>query len=270
MVSRAVSTWSLHRTLGRCVAADSAVDGGPIFNTEPLPHGLALLDLPAELRRHGYDVVQICHFHLPSRDPAYLAELRAALNTSGIALDALLIDDGDLTHPTAADRHEAWIGAWLDAAAALGAARARVCAGRSSPSAATTSGSMARLARLAASHPDLRLVTENWLEMTPDADAVLALLAAAGDAVGLMIDLGNWRGPRKYAELASIAPLAETCHAKCHFIGSVPDEDDFRASLRLLRDAGYTGPLALIYDGPDDDEWAKLDIEQAIVDDVFN
>jgi hypothetical protein len=268
VVSRAVSTWSLHRTLGRFVAADSAVDGGPFFNTEPLPDGLALLDLPAELRRRGYDLVQICHFHLPSRDPAYLTELRAALTESGIALDTLLIDGGDLTHPTDADRHEAWIGEWLDAAAALGAARARVCAGRSAPSPATTNESAARLARLATAHPDLRLVTENWLEMTPDADAVLSLLAAVGDAVGLMIDLGNWRGPGKYADLARIAPLAETCHAKCHFTGSVPDEDDFRATLHLLRDAGYNGPLALIYDGPDD-EWAMLDIEYAIVTDVL-
>ena len=58
-------------------------------------------------------------------------------------------------------------------------------------------------------------------------------------------------------------------HAKCHFTGSVLDDDDFRASLRLLRDARYTGPLALIYDGPDDDEWTMLAVEYAIAKDVF-
>jgi sugar phosphate isomerase/epimerase len=105
--------------------------------------------------------------------------------------------------------------------------------------------------------------------MTPNADAVLALLEATGDAVGLMIDLGNWRGPEKYTDLARIAPFAETCHAKCHFTGANPDVEDFRASLQTLSQIGYDGPLALIYDGPDDDEWAMLDVEQAIVREVF-
>ena len=79
MGKRAVSTWSLHRTLGRFVAADSAAHGGRLFDFQSPAEGLDLLDLPAELRRHGYDIVQICHFHLPSRSPAYLGELRAAL-----------------------------------------------------------------------------------------------------------------------------------------------------------------------------------------------
>ena len=47
------------------------------------------------------------------------------------------------------------------------------------------------------------------------------------------------------------------------------DEVDFRRSLAVLRDAGFDGPLALIYDGPDADEWANLDRVWAIVTDVF-
>lgn len=269
MGTRAVSTWSLHRTLGRFVAENSAAHGGRMFDAQPSMDGLDLLDLPAELRRRGYDIVHICHFHLPSRTPAYLDELRAALTESSIELDALLIDDGDLSNRDTADRDAAWIGHWLETAVALGARRARVCAGRSAPTTATTQESAARLARLAAAHPNVRVITENWLEMTPDADAVLALLSATGDAVGLMIDLGNWRGPDKYAELARIVPFAETCHAKCRFTGGAPDVDDFRASLRTLSRIDYEGPLALIYDGPNDDEWAMLDIEQAIVREFF-
>ena len=233
------------------------------------PNGLPLLDLPAELRRRGYNAVQICHFHLPSRSADYLDELRAALAESGIVLDALLIDDGDLTHPTDADRDEAWIGGWLDTAVALGAHRARVCAGRSNPSTATVQQSASRLVRLASAHPDIRVVTENWMEMTPDATSVLALFKATGDTIGLMIDLGNWRGFGKYGELAAIAPLAETCHAKCHFSADGADREDFLSSLRVLKESGYDGPMALIYDGPADDEWAGLDTEYEIVREVF-
>ncbi len=269
MTTRAVSTWSLHRTLGRFTGPDSAINSGRFIDAEPSPDGLPLLELPGELKQRGYDAVQICHFHLPPRSPTHLGELRAALDESGIELDALLIDDGDLTSATAADGAENWIGGWLDTATALGARRARVCAGRSAPTAETLGESAQRLVRLAASHPDVRVVTENWMELLPDANSVLALLAATGDSLGLMIDLGNWSGPDKYDELARIASHAETCHAKCRFPDSTPDRDDFERALQILKDGGFDGPLALIYDGPDDDEWTALDTEFEIVQSVF-
>jgi len=269
LVTRAVSTWSLHRTLGRFVSPDSRVHGGPFMDSPQSSTGMTLLDLPAHLQRRGYDAMQLCHFHLPSRSPDYLEELRTALVKSNVGLDALLIDDGDLTSREDAGLAETWIGEWLDTAAALGARRARVSAGRSLPSADALRESADRLVRLASAHPDVRVVTENWLEMMPDADTVLALLDATGDSVGLLVDLGNWSGPDKYRELSRIAPFAESCHAKCHFTGTDADSEDFQASLQVLKEIGYDGPLALIYDGRDDDEWAGLDVEYAIVKDVF-
>lgn len=268
MTRKAVSSWSLHRNLGRFAGEDTAFGGGRFIDTPSAPGGLPLLELPAALREHGYDTLQLVHFHLPSRDPAYLAELRAALGDAGVTLDALLIDDGDLTGPDP-DAAEAWIGDWLDVAVALGAKRARVIAGKAPPTPERLRESAMRLRRLAGRHDDLRLVTENWLGLLPDADAVLALLAETGDGVGLLIDLGNWSGPDKYDELARIAPLAETCHAKCRFTGEGPDAEDFRRSLGVLKDAGFDGPMALIYDGPDDDEWSCLDVEYGIVTEVF-
>lgn len=266
---RAVSTWSLHRTLGNFVAPDSSVSGGPTKDLPPTATaGIALLDLPAHLAAHGYDTLHLCHFHLASRDAAYLAAVRAALDEHGITLDTFLIDDGDLTAPDA-DRHEAWYGEWLDVAEAVGARGARIGAGRAAPTPELLVASGERLARLAAAHPGVRVVTENWLEMTPDAASVLAVLDAAGSGVGLLLDLGNWTGPTKYDDLARLAPRAETCHAKCHFSADGPDADDFRRSLEVLKAAGFDGPLALIYDGPDDDEWANLDREWEILTGVF-
>ncbi|MDQ4044421.1 MAG: TIM barrel protein [Chloroflexota bacterium] len=230
--------------------------------------GLSLLDLPAALRTHGYETLQLVHFHVPSRDQSYVEKLRAALAESGVTLDAVLIDDGDLTAPDA-DAAEAWIGDWIGTASAFGARRARVVAGKAAPTPESIRESARRLTRLAASHPDIRVVIENWWGMLPDADAVLALLEATGDSVGLLVDLGNWSGPDKYEQLARIAPLAETCHAKCRFSESGPDREDFRRSLQVLSQAGFEGPLALIYDGPDDDEWGCLDIEFGIVNEVF-
>jgi sugar phosphate isomerase/epimerase len=264
---KAVSSWSLHRTLGSYVSGDVA-DGLAGSLATPTA-GMALVDLPAELRRRGYDTVQICHFHLPSHEAGYLAELRTALEAADVTLDAVLIDDGDLTHPTDADAHQRWIAGWLDVATHLGAHRARVIAGKQPPTPDRLRDSGRRLAALATDHPEVRVVTENWFALTAGAAEVHAILDASDDTVGLLIDLGNWTGPDKYDQLASVAARAETCHAKCHFSPSGPDRDDFGRSLRVLHSAGYTGPLALVYDGEKDDEWTCLEQEHTIATSVF-
>jgi hypothetical protein len=265
---RTVSTWSLHRTLGRYVAPDSGALGGPCRAGAAEPGGLGLLDLPAALRAHGYDTLQICHFHLPSRSPEYLASLRAALQDAGVTLDALLVDDGDLTDPEHADETEAWMAGWLRDATALGATRVRLMVGAAGPTPEVIRESAERLARLATAHPGVRVVIENWTGVLRNADSVLAVLQATEGTVGLLIDLGNWRGPDRFAELARIAPLAETCHAKCHFTGSEPDVEEFQRGVQILKEVGYTGPMALIYDGVDDDEWEKLEQVDALCQEV--
>ncbi len=84
-----------------------------------------------------------------------------------------------------------------------------------------------------------------------------------------MLDFGNWRGERKYADLAQIAPLATSTHAKADFpAAGRMDRDDFTRCLDLCRDAGFSGPHSLIFDGPldaDEDEWASLDQIRAAV-----
>lgn len=213
--------------------------------------------------------MQLVHFHVPSREPGYLNELRGALADASVTLEAVLIDDGDLTHPEQAGAHEAWVAGWLDDAVRLRARRARVIAGRQPPTAGAIRDSGTRLARLAGTHPDVRVLTENWLELTPDAARVRQVLEAAEGAVGLLIDLANWRGSDRYRELAGIAALAETSHAKCHFGPAGPDAGDYRRTLGLLRDAGFQGPLGLVYDGPDPDEWAGLAWEYEVTRAVF-
>lgn len=250
MNTLAVSTWSLDRTLR---------------STE-------LIDVLTEVRRRGFQSVQFCHFHLPSREPGYLEDLRSALAAAELGLDALLIDDGDLTDPDSAEEHQAWVAGWLDTAVELGADKARVIAGKSTPTSERLATSSRRLVQLARDHPEVRVVTENWFDLLPTAADVRALLEPTDGQVGLLIDLGNWKGPAKYAELAAVADLAETCHAKCHpRSGDDPglDLEDYRRSLQVLREADYTGPLALVYDGPDDDEWAGLEQERSVIDQVF-
>lgn len=262
----AVSTWSLHRTLGRLPnygpEANGTVPARPIA-----PDVLSLVALPARLAAFGLHKVEICHFHLPSREPAYLHQLRDALARANVTLWQLLIDAGDITHPTQAEEEIAWIEGWLDVAGILGATRARVSGGRAEPSKAALTLSHEGLERLAdyAAQRGVRLMTENWQTLLSKPEYVLTVLDGL-DHIGLLADFGNWGGPTKYDDLTQILPRAESAHAKAHFAGpGQMDRTDYVRCLELCQAVNFGGPYSLIYDGPDSDEWAGLQLERAVV-----
>ena len=267
-VTKATHSWSLFRTLGCFVAPGSMPYG-------QMPEGggtrLPLTDLPAALARHGYGSVQLCHFYLPSREIGYLGELRSAFDEAGVEIECLLIDEGDLAHPTEGDAHRDWLSDWIDTAEQLGVHRVRVPAGKQPPSNDALESSARRLHQLADRHDGTRIMIENWLAMMPDAASVNEILDRAEGRIGFLIDLGNWKGADKYDELAAVVHRAESCQAKVSTDGTgVIDDADYRRSLGVLRNAGYDGPLAMVYDGADPDEWGKLDQAYAIVRSVFD
>ncbi|WP_091408631.1 sugar phosphate isomerase/epimerase family protein [Friedmanniella luteola] len=265
--TKALHTWSLFRTLDRYVAPGSMPLGGLPESPGPAPD---LLALPAELARHGYGSAQLCHFYLPRLDQPYLAEVRAAFAEAEVVLECLLVDDGDLADPVEGDAQRDWVSTWLTAAGDLGAVRARVVAGQQPPTEETLTASAGRLQQLADRHPEVRLVTENWHALLPDAAAVTGLLDRTGGQVGFLVDLGNWKGPDRHAQLAAVAGVAETCQAKVRTDADGRlDLAEYRTCLTILADAGYAGPLALVHDGPDPDEWGRLEDAHAVVRSVF-
>ncbi len=265
--AKSLHSWSLFRTLGRYVAPGSMPSGAMEAHTG---EGLALIDLPAALAEHGYRGVQLCHFYLPSRDPGYLDELRQAFAAAEVDIECVLIDDGDLAHPTDAEAQRDWLSSWIETAEHLQPTRVRIPAGKQPPSAETLAASARHLDELADRHAGTRIVVENWHALLADAAAVTTVLDATEGRIGFLVDLGNWKAPGKYADLAAVAGRAETCQAKVSTDaeGTI-DETDFRRCLTILRDAGYAGPLALVYDGADPREWDKLDEAYALAQQVF-
>jgi len=264
----AVSTWSLHRHLGTTYPHDLSTTAiGAVAETYG-EGSESLLDLPSALHNHGYHRMELVSFHLPSRDPVYLGELRAQLSTTGVTLQTLLIDAGDITDPATGARDQAWIASWIEIANLLGAEHARIIAGKQQPSPATLDRSVEALRALADGNAgsSVRLTTENWFNLLPSAKEVAYVLDRLEGKVGLLGDFGNWKGADKYDELSKIFGRAELCHAKASFIDGDLDAADYGRCVDLAEAAGYTGPYTLIFDSEVPvNEWDGLAVERDFI-----
>ncbi len=263
----AVSSWSLHRQLGVTHPHDLATDAvGPREETFG-PAQFELLDLPRLVAEHGIGRLEICSFHLPSRDSAYLAELKAAFADAGVTFQTMLIEAGDISDPATADRDAAWISDWVEMAAELGAENARIIAGKQEPTKDALDLSAAKLCEIAKRNAgsNVKLVTENWFALLPTPNEVHYLLDATEGQIGLNGDFGNWSDPRKYEWLAAILGRASICHAKASYSDGRMDGDDYGRCIEVAEAAGYLGPYTLIFDADTPAEWAGIAEEYAFV-----
>lgn len=263
----AVSTWSLHRLLGMTYPHDlTTTEIGPMQETYGEGEE-SLLGLPSVLANHGYHRLEIVSFHLRSRDPIYLGELRDQLRIANVRLQTLLIDAGDISHPEHGARDQAWIAGWVEIANELGAENARIIAGKQKPTRDALDRSIKSLGDLARSNAgsSVRLVTENWFDLLAEPAHVHYLLDRLEGQVGLLADFGNWGGPNKYSDLRSIFGRAELCHAKAQFIDGDLDEADYEQCVKLAEESGYKGPYTLIFDSDTPSEWHGLSSERDFV-----
>jgi sugar phosphate isomerase/epimerase len=265
-----VSTWSLHKKLG--LFYEGAPDGKARTSKPTWGEGeISLLDVPAQAAAHGIGNLEICHFHFPSTDPDYLAELKGALKDAGVKLLSVLVDEGDITNADQARRERdfATISGWIDVAGQVGAERARVIAGDAKPDpeghALHLSASALHQLAIQAEDWGVRLTTENWHDLLPTPKELISLLNMLEGRLGLCFDFGNWGGEDKYEKLTKIAPYAETTHAKAQFPepGKM-NREDYTRCLDILAGVGFTGPHSLIFDTAGD-EWAGIDEEKSVV-----
>lgn len=263
----AVSTWSLHRTLGVTFPHDLNSDAVGPREESYGPGSARLIDLPALIKSHWIERLEVCSFHLPSRDAGYVAEFRDALASGGVTLQTLLIEAGDLSDPATADRDRRWISGWVETAIALGAEHARIIAGKQKPSPEAIDLAAAGLNAIADRFAEapIRLVTENWFDLLATPRLVHDLLDRTEGRIGLNGDFGNWSGPGKYDDLKSIFARAELCHAKASFADGVLESEDYGRCIQVAENAGYIGPYTLIFDAQAPGEWAGIVAERAFV-----
>lgn len=260
----AVSSWALHRTIGSTYY-DNPVSG-PQGEATHSAAPTDLLEIPGLLAENGYEAMQLCHFHLPSRDPAYAGELNAALSAAGVKLMTLLIDDGDITDPEHGEASVEWTKGWIQTAASLGAKRARIIAGKQATSQETLELAISRIRELAAvaESVGVRIETENWFPLLSTPEAVHQVLDALNGSLGLCADFGNWPKPFVYEGLPQIMGRAETCHAKYEFLS--PEQIDLEhadACLSIARDASFAGPFVLVSGGAGESDWQGLELQRS-------
>jgi sugar phosphate isomerase/epimerase len=290
----AVSTWSLHEQLGPRRLTRRDADGVKRPYEIPHPQRISLLDFLAQVRpRLDLDQVELCAFHLPSREPAYLEQLEAALREHRLSVLSMPIDAGNLSvaDPVWREDDLREIESWLDLAARLGARYVRANASSyvaQEPLAPldVTIGSYRRLADRANGH-GMTMTIENHGGLTADPDTIVRIVEGVGpDRLKVCLDtanfapvMGHQMSPTPpsgvdpeplYQGLARIAPYAGIVHAKTVWF----DRDgnhlvyDPQRTLRIVRDAGFDGPLSIEYGGGVD-EWNGALRTRRIVEEVF-
>lgn len=266
-----VSTWSLHRILGPLYwTAWDANAGKHVTVVQEQPEVITLLELPAEAASRGYQAIEICHFHFPSKDVTYLEQLRSSFHASDISFDTLLLDYGNLTSADEEQRTADldYIREWIDIASISGAKQIRIIAGEAAASDVMSiqmsASSLVDLSQYAASK-GVQVITENFKPLTSTAESSLKLLALTGDSVKFITDFGNFHGDNKCVEIADTVPYSVSVHAKASYDErGLPDELEFISCLKAVKATDYDGAYVLIYDGPGD-MWEGLERIKSLV-----
>ncbi|NQX57239.1 sugar phosphate isomerase/epimerase family protein [Paenibacillus qinlingensis] len=254
-----LTSWSLHRNLGplRWTRWDDNTQT-QFTEAQDQPELLSLLELPAVLAEKGFSSLEVCHFHFPETNEAYLLALKGAFTDAGLRFYTLLLEYGDISSPDEVRRQSdiAWIKGWIDIAAHAGAERVRIIAGEADPSdrdALARSIEALRELGQYGKERGVRVVTENFKSLSSTGDNCLAIIKGCGDVIGFTSDFGNFKGEQKFDELVQTIPHSESIHAKAQTnAAGVPDEAEFIRCLNIAKQAGYEGPLTLVYDGPGD------------------
>jgi sugar phosphate isomerase/epimerase len=261
MIQLAISSWTLHGALGQVWYAPTAA-GNMENQNDNHATTLSLLELPAFAAKDGIDILEICHFHFPSTDDDYLAQLKDALDSADVKLANVLIDTGNLSNPDETQWRTdiEMTKGWQDVAVRLGANGVRIDCGLEPATSESIKRSADALRELAdyGTSIGLTTTTENWRTTSVYTHDLLDIMQQVDRPLKLCVDFGNAeKTDDKYTTMAQLLPQATSLHCKGHFDGDTLDVDEFEKCLSLVKEANFGGHIALIYGGVDN-EWDKV------------
>lgn len=217
----------------------------------------SFLDTCVEL---GFDGVELTQYYFPQESDEYLSNLKREVFRRGLEVSGTAVG-GNFSNEDAEARLKQieHVKDWLVKSAKLGSTVMRVFGGAQPDGVdrETAEGWIQEgLAQCAvtAAQCGVVLALENHGGLTGTADGVLRLVEPFADSpwIGINLDFGNFTGD-VYEQYARCAPDTVTTHAKA----TVRQADervlvDYREVVRVMRQAGYSGWLAIEYEEPDD------------------
>jgi sugar phosphate isomerase/epimerase len=251
-----ISSWSLHRCLGplRWTTWDERSQTQTTV-LQDQPTELELVELPGAAAARGLSFLELCHFHFPSRDDAYLARLRQSFEAAGIRFHTLLVDYGDISSPDPVRRESdiRYLKGWIDTAKTAGASAVRIVAGEQPAGdrdAIARSFRALRELREYAAGSGVELVTENFRELTATVASWSQVVESVGGSFKTIVDFGNFAAGEKEEGVRCGAPLAHSIHAKpdCMPDGRM-DVERFQRLFTILAETGSEAPISIIFDG---------------------
>ncbi len=211
---------------------------------------------------NGLGGAELTSYYFPeavNRD--YLQQLKRHCHVRGVTISGGAIrNDYCQLNPVALAHDLEHTRQWIDNYADLGAPVIRIFAGQpvegEEPS--QTLARCAKICDLACSYAQQRgvlLALENHGGVTARAEGLLEIVEQVqSPAFGVNFDSGNFLASSDpYAELSRIAPYAINAQIKVEIeVDGHKQPTDLPRVVQILRDAGYSGWLALEYEGADE------------------
>jgi sugar phosphate isomerase/epimerase len=191
--------------------------------------------------------------------PSNLDQVKAALETYGVRVLNMPIDYGNISNPDAAQRKAdlAVIKSWIDVAADLGSAGARVNTGHQPEGffdLTITANSYRELAEYA-QKKGVALVLENHGGMSADPKNILKLFDMVNHPnFRICPDFGNFDAEIRYEAIDMIFNNPILVHAKTYEFDESGDHVtfDFNRCMEIAKKHSYDGYFSIEFEGPGD------------------
>ena len=208
------------------------------------------------------DGVELTSYYFPPDvTPDYLHRLKQRAFTLGLDVSGTSVgNDFCLPPGPKRDATLALVRTWIDRAADLDAPVIRIFAGQVPKGEPEESAIARAIEGIRQSLPyaiekGVTLALENHGGITARPEQILHLVQSVDSAnFGVNLDTFNFRGEDPYAELAQLAPYAVNVQVKTEIgpKGKPTTEADFSRIIGILRDAKYSGYVALEYEAKED------------------
>lgn len=222
--------------------------------------GLDICRIPAlAVDKVGVRMLDPTYPLMPIHDPVKRKAFLQAVRDAGCTVRTIMVGkEGDLATEDAAARRQAVENhrKWFDIANECGAVAFRANTG--GPSEGHTPDDVRRAAdsfcRLAewGQLTGVSVMIENHGGISGDPDAVVEIVKTSGGLVRTAPDFGNFKPAIRYEGLAKLMPYAIAVHAKLFEFDAAGEEIrfDLPRCMQIVKDAGWTGPLSIEFEGP--------------------